>query len=136
MLCSLLTWLKRLLIGPTTPQGFSSEERAATAYDLMALRCRGDRAQLNFGAAAYDADRAWLAQTTKQDLVHSLRRATKPAGGTRHGLLPRRRNDSRSGSQEAPRSPQPPPTDDDGDDEGPLPPPPPPAAGAAGAAAV
>lgn len=40
--------------------GFDNETKAATAYDFMALRCRGTSADLNFGLEAYKDDLDWL----------------------------------------------------------------------------
>ena len=64
---------------------FESDVRAATAYDLMVLKCRGERAFLNFGAAAYEDDRAWLEQTPREQLVLCLRRGEEGAECARRG---------------------------------------------------
>ena len=57
--------------------GFDSESKAATAYDFMALKCRGDAAHLNFSRDAYTADAAWLKKVTCEELMLSLRRHSK-----------------------------------------------------------
>ena len=64
---------------------FESDVRAATAYDLMVLKCRSERAFLNFGAAAYEDDRAWLEQTPREQLVLCLRRGEEGAECARRG---------------------------------------------------
>ena len=57
--------------------GFSSEAKAATAFDFMALKCRGDDAQLNFPRSTYAGDEAWLQKVTADELMLSLRRHSK-----------------------------------------------------------
>ena len=55
----------------------NSEEQAATAYDIIAIKCRGERAQTNFDLRNYAGELANLDSITEEDLVLSLRRQSK-----------------------------------------------------------
>lgn len=57
--------------------GFDSEAKAATAYDFMALKCRGEDACLNFGLEEYKEDLAWIKKVSREELIQSLRRHSK-----------------------------------------------------------
>ena len=57
--------------------GFDSEHQAAVAYDLIAIRCRGERAQTNFDIQNYRGELENLNEITEEDLVLSLRRQSK-----------------------------------------------------------
>lgn len=57
--------------------GFDSEEQAALAYDMCAVKCRGRGAQTNFDMRNYAQELANLDTITKDDLVLSLRRQSK-----------------------------------------------------------
>lgn len=57
--------------------GFDSEEQAALAYDVIAVKCRGIKAQTNFDMRNYAQELANLDGIEKDDLVLSLRRQSK-----------------------------------------------------------
>lgn len=57
--------------------GFDSEEQAALAYDMCAVKCRGRGAQTNFDMRNYAQELANIDTITKDDLVLSLRRQSK-----------------------------------------------------------
>lgn len=57
--------------------GFDSEHQAAVAYDLIAIRCRGERAQTNFDIQNYRGELENLNEISEEDLVLSLRRQSK-----------------------------------------------------------
>lgn len=57
--------------------GFDSEEQAALAYDIAAVKCRGNDAVTNYPIANYAQELANLEQVTKDELVLSLRRQSK-----------------------------------------------------------
>lgn len=58
--------------------GFDEEEKAARAYDLMSLHCRGKAdAKLNFSHDAYLGVADALATTSRDDMVALLRRHSK-----------------------------------------------------------
>lgn len=70
---------ERLLGGPGARAvgGFDSEEQAALAYDIAAVKCRGNDAVTNYPIANYAQELANLEQVTKDELVLSLRRQSK-----------------------------------------------------------
>lgn len=57
--------------------GFDSEEQAALAYDVAAVKCRGDEATTNFDMDDYRQELAALDRVEKEELVLSLRRQSK-----------------------------------------------------------
>jgi AP2-like factor (euAP2 lineage) len=57
--------------------GFDSEHQAALAYDVAAIKCRGEEAATNYDADDYKQELAGLSQVTKEELVLSLRRQSK-----------------------------------------------------------
>ena len=57
--------------------GFDSEEQAAIAYDVIAVKCRGMKAQTNFDLRNYANELNALESISKEDLVLSLRRQSK-----------------------------------------------------------
>ena len=57
--------------------GFDSEEQAALAYDVAAVKCRGDDAATNFDMDDYRQELAALDRVGKEELVLSLRRQSK-----------------------------------------------------------
>ena len=57
--------------------GFDSEEQAALAYDIAAIKCRGSKAVTNFALENYQEELQNLQEVTKDDLVMSLRRQSK-----------------------------------------------------------
>lgn len=63
---------KQLYLG-----GFETEEAAALAYDLAAIRFRGREATTNFPLGHYAAELEHLESISKDELVQSLRRQSK-----------------------------------------------------------
>ena len=57
--------------------GFDSEHQAALAYDVAAVKCRGDDAVTNFCMEDYAQELRGLANVGKEELVLSLRRQSK-----------------------------------------------------------
>ena len=57
--------------------GFDEEDRAGRAYDLVAIRCRGSRAETNFPLRDYGPVMSALVAMTRDDLVQLLRRRSK-----------------------------------------------------------
>mmetsp|Transcript_12705 Transcript_12705/g.46455 ORF Transcript_12705/g.46455 Transcript_12705/m.46455 type:complete len:877 (+) Transcript_12705:346-2976(+) len=57
--------------------GFDTERKAATAYDIMALKCRGAAAVCNFGTEVYQEEMEHVNNMTKEELMLSLRRNSK-----------------------------------------------------------
>eukprot|EP01024_Parvocaulis_polyphysoides_P060495 TRINITY_DN6606_c0_g3_i4.p1 TRINITY_DN6606_c0_g3~~TRINITY_DN6606_c0_g3_i4.p1 ORF type:complete len:381 (+),score=74.42 TRINITY_DN6606_c0_g3_i4:190-1332(+) len=56
---------------------FNSEEQAALAYDLAAIKCRGQDATTNYDVQNYQYELNNLESITKDDLILSLRRQSK-----------------------------------------------------------
>lgn len=63
---------KQLYLG-----GFDSEEQAALAYDIAAVKCRQTDAVTNYPLLNYQMELANLQKVTKEELVLSLRRQSK-----------------------------------------------------------
>ena len=61
--------------------GFDSEAQAALAYDVTAVKCRGDDAATNFDMDDYRQELAALDDVDKDELILSLRRQSKGRGG-------------------------------------------------------
>ena len=57
--------------------GFDSEHQAALAYDVAAVKCRGDDAVTNFCMEDYAQELRGIANVNKEELVLSLRRQSK-----------------------------------------------------------
>ena len=57
--------------------GFDSEQQAALAYDVAAIKCRGEEASTNFDMNDYAQELAALNSVGKEELVLSLRRQSK-----------------------------------------------------------
>ena len=57
--------------------GFDDEERAGRAYDLVAIRCRGSRAVINFDIEEYAGVIPELTRMQMSELVQLLRRRSK-----------------------------------------------------------
>jgi len=57
--------------------GFDSEEQAALAYDIAAIKCRGKEAVTNFDISNYEDELENLGEVSKEELVLSLRRQSK-----------------------------------------------------------
>ena len=57
--------------------GFDSEQQAALAYDVAAIKCRGEEASTNFDMNDYAQELAALDAVNKEELVLSLRRQSK-----------------------------------------------------------
>ena len=57
--------------------GFDSEEQAALAYDIAAIKCRGQHAATNYAMSNYAQELEHIKEITKDDLVMSLRRQSK-----------------------------------------------------------
>ena len=64
--------------------GFDSEDQAALAYDIAAVRCRGREAQTNYALSGYENELVDLERISTPELVLSLRRQSK--GFTRCGF--------------------------------------------------
>ena len=60
--------------------GFDSEAQAALAYDVTAVKCRGDDAATNFDMDDYRQELAALDDVDKDELILSLRRQSKGRG--------------------------------------------------------
>jgi len=54
--------------------GFNDPTVAARAYDILAIRCKGDQALLNFPKDDYDALASYILEVSKDELVAILRR--------------------------------------------------------------
>ncbi|KAK9821727.1 hypothetical protein WJX81_006139 [Elliptochloris bilobata] len=63
---------KQLYLG-----GFDSEEQAALAYDLAAVKFRGRGASTNFDTSAFEQELAQLNEVTADEVVQMLRRQSK-----------------------------------------------------------
>lgn len=63
---------KQLYLG-----GFNSERKAATAFDIMAIKCRGPSATTNFDRSIYVNELERIEKTSKEQLILSLRRFSK-----------------------------------------------------------
>ena len=59
--------------------GFDSEQQAALAYDVAAIKCRGEEASTNFDMNDYAQELAALNSVGKEELVLSLRRENAAA---------------------------------------------------------
>ena len=57
--------------------GFDTEERAGRAYDIVALKCRGSKAEINFSINDYTDVLAQVAAVSRDELVSLLRRRSK-----------------------------------------------------------
>ena len=57
--------------------GFDTEERAGRAYDIVALKCRGSKAEINFDISDYTDVLAQVAAVSRDELVSLLRRRSK-----------------------------------------------------------
>jgi AP2-like factor, euAP2 lineage len=57
--------------------GFDTEDQAALAYDLAAVRCRGHTAITNFPISDYKLELENHDSVTKEELVQQLRRQGK-----------------------------------------------------------
>ncbi|MCO5583663.1 hypothetical protein L7F22_037576 [Adiantum nelumboides] len=84
--------LKLEVVGKWKAGGYDSEERAARAYDLAALKYWGPSTTINFPLENYQKELEEMRNMTKQELVASLRRkssgfsrgASMYRGVTRH----------------------------------------------------
>ena len=57
--------------------GFNKEDQAALAHDLVAIKCRGPGANLNFDFKNYERNLPQLESVTKDELILSLRRQSR-----------------------------------------------------------